>query len=153
MPIEFPCSKCARQLRAPDGSTGKLCRCPACGTHSTIPEAASHQPSKPLPPDSARVRIACPQCKHELECDRQLIGSKGQCRKCQHVFLISDKPSAAKSVSLDMTFTCPRCGQLFEGKEEMRVGRGSVTNAVKCSSSNLKRFNQICGSNRAVDSI
>lgn len=38
MAIEFSCSKCGKQLRAPDDAAGRKCRCPDCGTVARVPD-------------------------------------------------------------------------------------------------------------------
>lgn len=39
MAIEFSCSQCGRQLRAPENAAGRKCRCPDCGDVATVPGA------------------------------------------------------------------------------------------------------------------
>ncbi len=38
MSISFLCQRCRTQLKTPDGSTGKHCRCPSCGEIMTVPD-------------------------------------------------------------------------------------------------------------------
>ncbi|MCR9294391.1 MAG: hypothetical protein NXI32_16865 [bacterium] len=132
MPIEFACDSCSKLLRVPDGSGGAQCECPACHAIVDIPdpnaiglvEVAKERSSEPT---GRRIRIACPKCRASLRCDRSLLGTKGQCKNCNYIFLISDDSNAHNDLanhSPSQVFECPTCGQLFEGTEEMQGRRG-----------------------------
>lgn len=130
MPIEFHCDACTKLLRVPDGSGGKQCQCPGCGTLLDIPTPPPSEPMRTpsVPPGSdIALCIPCPKCKHELICDPSLVGTKGQCRSCKHIFVITDLPtedSEATAAAINWVFSCPKCAQLFEGNESMRGKRG-----------------------------
>ncbi|MFK7735286.1 MAG: hypothetical protein AB8B50_04610 [Pirellulaceae bacterium] len=127
MPIEFACETCARLLRVPDGSQGSQCECPACKAILEIPDPASvgmievHSGSDNLKLD---LQVPCPKCQKPLRCPPSLLGTKGQCRSCQYIFLISDNPESETAESPKLVFSCPKCQQLFEGQEEMRGRNG-----------------------------
>lgn len=134
MPIEFNCESCAKLLRVPDGTSGSSCECPACGELLEIPEpqtvrtlsAATNQTPKPTA-NTGTIKIDCPKCKHELVCADSLRGTKGQCRNCKSIFLITDDPSQAtrfEANASNLVFTCPSCDQLFEGSAEMEGRKG-----------------------------
>ncbi len=60
-------------------------------------------------------------------CDPSLVGTKGQCRSCKHIFVITDLPaedSQGEAAAINWVFSCPKCAQLFEGSEAMRGKRG-----------------------------
>src|SRR5690606_30276421 len=63
-----------------------------------------------------------------LECAAALLGTKGQCRNCQHIFTITKHAAAdLPDSSLDeptLVFHCPRCRQLFAGQAEMQGRKG-----------------------------
>ncbi len=135
MPIEFACEKCERTLRVPDGSSGKRSQCPACHFEQEVPFVVSleepssrsesgitKQAAANLPPD--KVSIPCPNCRHNLICGRELLGTRGQCKKCAHIFTITESPRAAEAAEPAWIFHCPKCRQLFEGREEMRGRKG-----------------------------
>ena len=131
MPIEFKCESCSKLLRVPDGSGGKQCHCPGCSALLNIPLVRADKPVKSPTAFGGGTDIAlcipCPKCKHELLCDPSLVGTKGQCRNCKHIFVISDLPTnEAQSAeqSIHWVFSCPKCSQLFEGSEAMRGRRG-----------------------------
>lgn len=150
MPIEFNCESCSKLLRVPDGSGGKQCLCPGCSKVLDIPipkidarlnedlassvgssQQTSNQPAANSESANGGTDIAlcipCPKCKHELICDPSLVGTKGQCRACKHIFVISDLPNNAAATSepaINWVFSCPKCNQLFEGNETMRGRRG-----------------------------
>lgn len=135
MPIEFNCQSCSKLLRVPDGSGGKQCLCPACSTILNVPVQETQTPRTNPPqskaPTDERTRnalcIPCPKCKHELICDPSLVGTKGQCRSCNHIFVINDFPTKetqAQQPAIGWVFSCPKCSQLFEGSEAMRGRRG-----------------------------
>lgn len=145
MPIEFNCRVCRQRLSTPDGSAGRQCQCPDCGTLLTIPASssvvssnpsASSQPSlssstvqKPSgQPSADMLKIPCPRCRFELVCLPSLLGTKGQCRNCQHIFTIASSgsalPTPSESDSPDLVFHCPSCAQLFAGQAEMEGKKG-----------------------------
>ncbi len=141
MPIEFNCLSCSKLLRVPDGSGGKQCQCPGCSALLNIPLQHVDVPAQsPVDSDGGNsdggnsdggtdiaLCIPCPKCKHELICDPSLVGTKGQCRSCKHIFVISDLPTNETQGSLqtiNWVFSCPKCNQLFEGSEAMRGRRG-----------------------------
>ncbi len=130
MPIELNCKSCSKLLRVPDGSGGKQCQCPGCGKLLTIPLAQTPASrTEPLGSTSSDIAlcIPCPKCKHELICDPRLVGTKGQCRSCKHIFVITDLPTEdqpSEAPSTNWVFSCPKCTQLFEGSEAMRGKRG-----------------------------
>lgn len=157
MPIEFKCQSCARTLRVPDGSEGRQCQCPGCSAIVSIPttfkEVSSSRETQPAAPaapvnhvaqapaevdkandPSDKISVACPNCSQPLLCERNLIGTKGQCKGCQCVFLISLDPRQVQAsvATTEMTFACPQCGQLFDGQPHMqgRRGRCHVCQAV-----------------------
>ncbi len=123
MAIEFSCSNCQRMLRVPDGTEGELCECPACQTELTIPNQESVV-EVAAEPESGQIQVCCPHCQHALVCDSRLVGTKGQCKGCQQIFVISTSPTAARAELPSHVFSCPKCDQLFEGKEEMRGRKG-----------------------------
>lgn len=130
MPIEFACESCAKLLRVPDGTSGSSCQCPACGVLLEIPDpnaieivdAGRGQASKD------HLQIPCPKCNFKLVCKPSLLGTKGQCRNCKYIFLISTDAQAAGNATeaqpTGLVFSCPKCDQLFEGKEDMRGRKG-----------------------------
>ncbi|MEZ6074745.1 MAG: hypothetical protein R3C56_03440 [Pirellulaceae bacterium] len=151
MPIEFNCQACHQWLSTPDGSAGQRCQCPDCGTLLTIPArspvtlghvgslrnpAAStqHPASKSrvqqpvTEPLSDSLKIPCPRCRFELLCSPSLLGTKGQCRNCQHIFTIASsdraRPAASEPDSPELVFHCPSCAQLFAGQAEMEGKKG-----------------------------
>jgi DNA-directed RNA polymerase subunit M/transcription elongation factor TFIIS len=126
MPIEFHCESCSRLLRVPEGSQGKQCQCPGCGKLLKIPQQTTAQTTTTTNLPAIAICIPCPKCHHELICDPSLIGTKGQCRSCKHIFLITEDPNAAGQTSVvpGWVFNCPKCDQLFEGNEGMRGRKG-----------------------------
>ncbi|MCA9159469.1 MAG: hypothetical protein KDA72_14135, partial [Planctomycetales bacterium] len=151
MPIEFNCYACRQWLSTPDGSAGRQCQCPDCGTLLTIPSRSSVTPgnvgclSNPpastqhsasqskvqqavTEPSTDSLKIPCPRCRFELVCSPSLLGTKGQCRNCQHIFTIASSdnalPAASESDSPDLVFHCPSCAQLFAGQAEMEGKKG-----------------------------
>lgn len=137
MPIEFACEFCGRLLRVPDGTAGSRCQCPACEVILEIPDphavgvvdledaCSEGNPSSPQNSQD-RLRIPCPKCDSVLNCDAGLLGTKGQCRQCGHIFLISTDPLVEETVAggPDLIFSCPKCDQLFEGREGMQGRKG-----------------------------
>lgn len=130
MPIEFACESCTKLLRVPDGTSGSSCQCPACGELLEIPD-----PSAIEIVDASRgeasddhLQIPCPKCNYKLVCKPSLLGTKGQCRNCKYIFLISTDAEAAGNATeaqpTGMVFSCPKCDQLFEGNEGMRGRKG-----------------------------
>ena len=130
MPIEFTCESCSKLLRVPDGSAGKQCLCPGCSKVLEIPHPKVEAPAAAYSPNNGTdiaLCIPCPKCKHELICDPSLVGTKGQCRSCKHIFVISDSPTPEVPFSeqtINWVFSCPKCNQLFEGSQAMRGRRG-----------------------------
>ncbi len=132
MPIEFNCDSCSKLLRVPDGSGGKQCLCPSCSKVLDIPvpkaSASGPSPANSTSDDTGiALCIPCPRCKHELICDPSLVGTKGQCRSCKHIFVINDLPTseaASAEQTINWVFSCPKCNQLFEGSEAMEGKRG-----------------------------
>lgn len=154
MPIEFNCQVCRQRLSTPDDSAGRQCQCPDCSSLLTIPSrstvalgdaqppnnaesaSASSQPSasnsrfqKPvIEPSADLLKIPCPRCRFELVCSSSLLGTKGQCRNCQHIFTIASSGSvlaaASESDSPDLVFHCPACSQLFAGQTGMEGKKG-----------------------------
>jgi len=130
MPIEFNCESCSKLLRVPDGSGGKQCQCPGCGELLTIPlvqSPAANVGAGASTNSDIALCIPCPKCKHELICDPSLVGTKGQCRSCKHIFVITDLPTqdvSFKASTINWLFSCPKCAQLFEGNEAIRGKRG-----------------------------
>ncbi len=131
MPIEFSCTSCNKLLRVPDGTEGKTCQCPACDNVGVIPDlrparevTASANSSNPVDdlPDGL-VRVTCPKCQYPLRCKSELLGTKGQCKQCKHIFTIGDNKIVAEDVTA-MIFSCPKCDQLFDGKPEMEGRKG-----------------------------
>ena len=133
MPIEFSCNNCNKMLRVPDGTEGKASQCPACGSVSTIPSrsnlssivATSSKVDDPQdkPLDDGLVRVTCPKCQYPLRCQPELIGTKGQCKQCKHIFVIGETSVAAVELT-SLVFSCPKCDQLFDGKPEMEGRKG-----------------------------
>lgn len=128
MPIEFACESCTKLLRVPDGTGGRNCECPACGALLLIPDPdeVGVVDERDLAAESDKLRIACPKCRTELVCDAKLAGTKGQCRNCKYIFLISKNPNQTGSAeeASGLVFNCPQCNQLFEGREEMQGRKG-----------------------------
>jgi DNA-directed RNA polymerase subunit M/transcription elongation factor TFIIS len=133
MPIEFSCNNCNKMLRVPDGTEGKASQCPACGSVSTIPTrsnlssivATSSKVDTPKdkPLDDGLVRVTCPKCQYPLRCQPELMGTKGQCKQCKHIFVIGETSVAAVELT-SLVFSCPKCDQLFDGKPEMEGRKG-----------------------------
>lgn len=128
MPIKFACEHCARTLRVPDGSSGKQSKCPACRHLQKIPAAAQGVRSNARTAKGAhdaQVRVPCPECNHLLSCSPELLGKRGHCRSCGHIFTISLRPGdQAVSQPVGPIFSCPACHQMFEGQEDMRGRKG-----------------------------
>ncbi len=121
MPIEFACEECGSVLRVPDGTSGKRSRCPTCKHEQEIPWVVS---SGQQAVASDKLSIPCPKCQHHLVCSPDLLGTRGQCKKCQHIFTISTEPVSSETAAPALVFHCPQCRQLFEGREEMRGRKG-----------------------------
>lgn len=133
MPIEFTCNNCNKMLRVPEGTEGKSCQCPSCGSVSTVPtmqvsigagpSATNEGAGRPKPADDGLLRVSCPKCQYSLRCKPELKGSKGQCKQCKHIFIIGETSVAAVE-STALVFSCPKCNQLFDGKPEMEGRKG-----------------------------
>ncbi len=121
MPIEFACEECGSVLQVPEGTSGKRSRCPSCRHEQEIPWVVSEGKQAVA---SDKLSIPCPKCQHHLVCSPDLLGTRGQCKKCQHIFTISTEPVASESTAPGLVFHCPKCRQLFEGREEMRGRKG-----------------------------
>jgi DNA-directed RNA polymerase subunit M/transcription elongation factor TFIIS len=132
MPIEFACEACKRLLRVPDGSGGLSCECPACRTLLEIPDPTAiryvESASAGTATETSTLKIPCPKCSNELICTPELLGTRGQCKKCKYIFTISTERESPAGLgepeSSGLIFTCPKCEQLFEGQEEMRGRKG-----------------------------
>lgn len=156
MPIEFNCQVCHQRLRTPDGSEGRQCQCPDCGTLVNVPTTATTSPTKSAAASSEpagsikpvltpvgtspaiqnpanrsptnTLTIPCPRCRFELVCSPSLLGTKGQCRNCQHIFTIAtgspNQPSDSQPSAPELVFRCPSCAQLFAGQAEMEGRKG-----------------------------
>lgn len=121
-------------LRVPDGTEGKASQCPACGSVGTIPShrgtlsstvasQAKVDATKDKPLDDGLVRVTCPKCQYPLRCQPELMGTKGQCKQCKHIFVIGETSIAAVELT-PLVFSCPKCDQLFDGKPEMEGRKG-----------------------------
>lgn len=129
MPIEFACESCTKLLRVPDGTSGSSCQCPACGTLLEIPDPDAVEIVEVVDEDQHRgkLTVSCPKCSFSLVCDPELLGTKGQCRNCKYIFVISQGSAPLGETEVELTglvFSCPSCDQLFEGTEEMRGRKG-----------------------------
>jgi DNA-directed RNA polymerase subunit M/transcription elongation factor TFIIS len=123
MPIEFSCTNCHTLLRVPDGSEGKQSQCPSCGIVAKIPfTQVSAQAAQPA--TDGRVTVRCPQCQYSLRCKPELIGAKGQCKQCKHIFIIGQADNQLQQATAELVFSCPKCDQLFDGKAEMQGRKG-----------------------------
>ncbi len=128
MPIEFLCTNCTRQVRVPDGSEGKKCKCPECQTILKVPDIE-------VAVIEIKLEVPCPRCDFVLVCDPSLEGTRGLCPNCKFIFTITppgSTPTLEPEATLQMTFAfqCPHCQQLFEGKPGMEGRKG------KCSHCN-----------------
>ncbi|GAB5403815.1 MAG: hypothetical protein Aurels2KO_20460 [Aureliella sp.] len=85
-----------------------------------------------------RLAIPCPRCQQILHCPPELVGTKGQCRGCKHIFVISTAPVAAQAEEA-WVFNCPSCDQLFDGNEEMRGRKGKCHACGEVFAIELKR--------------
>jgi hypothetical protein len=120
-------------LRVPEGTEGKSCQCPSCGSVSTVPtmqasigagpSATNEGAGSEKPADDGLVRVSCPKCQYPLRCKLELMGSKGQCKQCKHIFIIGETSVAAVETTA-LVFSCPKCDQLFDGKPEMEGRKG-----------------------------
>jgi hypothetical protein len=122
MPIEFQCTHCSRQVRVPDGSEGKKCKCPECQNILTVPEIE-------VEAIEIKLEVPCPRCNFVLVCDPSLEGTRGLCPNCKFIFTIAPPGSttaleAETSLQLTFAFQCPHCRQLFEGKPGMEGRKG-----------------------------
>ena len=77
---------------------------------------------------SMPIKIPCPRCRFELVCSAALLGTKGQCRNCQHIFTIAksdtSRPVTSEFDAPEVVFHCPACAQLFAGQAEMEGKKG-----------------------------
>ncbi len=64
MSIEFRCTNCGRQLRAPDHAVGQRCRCPECHLESLVPPRADFATEQPPGPQEATR--PCPYCAEQI---------------------------------------------------------------------------------------
>ena len=122
MPIEFACSSCSKQVRVPDGSEGKKCKCPECQTILSVPKVE-------VEAVEIKLEVPCPRCDFVLVCDPSLEGTRGLCPNCKLIFTIEPPGSNANaeqvaSLQLTFAFQCPHCKQLFEGKPGMEGRNG-----------------------------
>jgi len=122
MPIEFACTNCTRQVRVPDGSEGKKCKCPECQTILNVPKIE-------IATIEIKLEVPCPRCDFVLVCDPSLEGTRGLCPNCKFIFTIAppgETPTLQPEASPQMTFAfqCPNCQQLFEGKPGMEGRKG-----------------------------
>ena len=122
MPIEFPCTNCAKQVRVPDGSEGKRCKCPECQTILSVPELV-------VETFDIKLEVPCPRCEFILVCDPALEGTRGLCPNCRLIFTITPLGTAEDvqpeaNIQLTFAFQCPHCKQLFEGKPGMEGRNG-----------------------------
>ncbi len=102
-----------------------------------IPSQSEEIASGEIVPEDL-LAIPCPRCQQVLRCSSELLGTKGQCRGCKHIFVISTAPAAAKTEDA-WVFNCPKCDQLFEGNEEMRGRRGKCHVCGEVFTIELKR--------------
>ncbi len=122
MPIDLACTNCSKQVRVPDGSEGKKCKCPECQTILSVPKVE-------MEAIEIKLEVPCPRCDFVLVCDPSLEGTRGLCPNCKLIFTIEPQGASenvAKKSSLQMTFAfqCPHCKQLFEGKPGMEGRNG-----------------------------
>lgn len=122
MAIEFTCRECSCLLKVPDGTAGQACECPSCQAVMDIPNTADDVVEAQIIEDDL-LAIPCPKCLKVLRCAPDLLGTKGQCKGCKHIFVISTDPAEAEAEQL-WVFECPKCAQLFDGQEEMRGRKG-----------------------------
>jgi len=93
MSISFSCSRCGKNLKAPENAAGKTSKCPGCGATVTCP-GPGHDAELPGPPDG--------------------VDPYGD--------LDSDKPStmdlagasASASASAAARRPCPKCGEMID---------------------------------------
>lgn len=131
MPIEFDCQGCQQRLSTPAGSAGQQCQCPGCGSMLIVPaenSTAENHTAEVQPAETGSLNIPCPRCRFVLQCAASLLGTKGQCRNCQHIFTITDQAASDLSDSTleepTLVFHCPHCRQLFAGQAEMEGRKG-----------------------------
>jgi phage FluMu protein Com len=122
MPIEFACTHCNKQVRVPDGSEGKKCKCPECQTILNVPTVE-------IETIEMKLEVPCPRCEFFLLCDPALEGTRGLCPNCKLIFMISppgvtDNVKPEPTIQMTFAFQCPHCKQLFEGKRGMEGRNG-----------------------------
>jgi DNA-directed RNA polymerase subunit RPC12/RpoP len=94
-------------------------------TVKNTPEKVTENLAKTILEKSPKVTVACPHCSHSLECDPKLLGTKGQCKSCKSIFVISLDPQPIQEAKREeLFFDCPQCGQLFEATSTMQGRRG-----------------------------
>lgn len=130
MPIEFQCKACMRTLRVPDGTAGRLSRCPSCSEQVRIPSASEPASNQAT---NQRAGVPCPKCKSILVCDSSLDGTRGCCLTCTHVFTIRLNPGSQDSLENEsvFAFACPKCNQLFEGTPDKEGKKGKCTHCAE----------------------
>ena len=122
MPIEFACTHCAKQVRVPDGSEGKRCKCPECQSILNVPNLE-------VETFDIKLEVPCPRCDFILVCDPALEGTRGLCPNCKLIFTISppgtvEDVKSKSNIQRTFAFQCPHCKQLFEGKPGMEGRNG-----------------------------
>lgn len=141
MPFEFSCQACAKLLRVPEGTHGKKTQCPGCGIVLEIPEKKKGEPDRETTATIA-ICIPCPKCHQELLCEPALLGTKGQCRNCKHIFLITEDSTKLTATAVtNYIFNCPKCSQLFEGRKSMQGRRGKCHTCGEIFKIQLKPLN------------
>lgn len=97
MPISMNCPSCNKTLSAPDSSSGKKAKCPACGQIMTVPEVVREAEAvgvggagasgdlgptsdSPSPAAAGQTRQPCP------ECGQMIVAGAAKCRFCNAIF-------------------------------------------------------------------
>ena len=95
---EFACSECGAKLRTPEGSAGKVVRCPKC--RATMAAPADADVATAAPPRAAvdamsgtaapgrRYGFNCQYCSSRLEANSRVAGQEGQCPTCSNTIVI-----------------------------------------------------------------